>query len=513
MVDPAERADRESADHARDRRGGGCRPAPGEGSGGLHPRTGRPPGTPPGGILDGTLATVALLRSPGLRTVCYGGLDRSHFDSALGAHAGLVQEPRPRVGVHRRPPLGYRRDRYGAVRSPARPRARPTPSPATARSPRTALIEMGRKHGRESWSAPSAPPAPAPAVHAELDPGACPTGVTVPDDVMDRLPLSPHEWHGTWNCTLRPEPLAPPVPSRPVEFGRFPAGRQTPRLAAASQPHRPEPAAFDDLAARYRAWRAEHPPILFAGKRPDGGPGAGGRRLSAADQLVVLLLKKRWSMTNAVLAEATGLSKSRIGATLWDATPALTALRHTASTGTLTVTTAHNLPRSPGTISRAHDRAKIKDLSFDSPLAGPPRRGNAPENCSSSNSGPSSFPDPHDQTAFTECGASHPCGGLRNDGADTGAATTHPLLASPHDGTEPHQTAPPNKITKSSYRIRQQSPPGRGGCQAAPPRPRPPPPLGFLGTTGFGLFVAVFGSRYALRRCNPEEDEGWRSCA
>ncbi|MFD9286690.1 ISAzo13 family transposase, partial [Streptomyces mirabilis] len=43
-------------------------------------------------------------------------------------------------------------------------------------------------------------------VHAELDPGAYPTGVTVPDTVMERLPLTPHEWHGTWNYTLRPEP-------------------------------------------------------------------------------------------------------------------------------------------------------------------------------------------------------------------------------------------------------------------------------------------------------------------
>lgn len=181
------------------------------------------------------------------------------------------------------------------------------------------------------------------AVHAELDPGAYPTGVTVPDDVMDRLPLSPHEWHGAWNYTLRPEPLAPPVPSRPAEFGRFPAGDKLPVWLRHPSLTGLEPAAFDDLAARYRAWRAEHPPLLLPGKRPDGGPGAGGRRLSAADQLVVFLLKKRWSMTNAVLAEATGLSKSRIGATLWDATPVLTALGHTASTGALTVTTAQQL--------------------------------------------------------------------------------------------------------------------------------------------------------------------------
>ncbi|MFD7015266.1 ISAzo13 family transposase [Streptomyces sp. NPDC059928] len=181
------------------------------------------------------------------------------------------------------------------------------------------------------------------AVHAELDPGTYPTGVTVSDGVMARLPLSPHEWHGTWNYTLRPEPLAPQPPAKPAEFGRFPADDKTPAWLRHPSLTGLEPAAFDDLAARYRAWRAAHPPILLPGKRPDGGPGAGSRRLSAADQLVVFLLKKRWSMTNAALAEATGLSKSRIGATLWDATPVLTALGHTASTGALTVTTAHQL--------------------------------------------------------------------------------------------------------------------------------------------------------------------------
>ncbi|MBN0049132.1 hypothetical protein JS756_34670 [Streptomyces actuosus] len=193
------------------------------------------------------------------------------------------------------------------------------------------------------------------AVHAELDPGAYPTGVTVSDDVMDRLPLSPHDWHGTWNYTMRPEPLAPPLPARPAEFGRFPAGDKRPARLRHPSLTGLEPAAFDDLAARYRAWRAEHPPILLPGKRPDGGPGAGGRRLSAADQLVVFLLKKRWSMTNAVLAEATGLSKSRIGATLWDAAPVLTALGHTASTGALTVTTAQQLAAIAG-----HDLASSR---------------------------------------------------------------------------------------------------------------------------------------------------------
>ena len=181
------------------------------------------------------------------------------------------------------------------------------------------------------------------AVHAELDPGAYPTGVTVPDDVMDRLPLTTHDWHGTWNYTLRPEPLAPPPPAQPAEFGRFPAGDKLPTWLRHPSLTGLEPPAFDDLVARYRDYCTQHPPVLLPGKRPDGGPGAGTRRLSAADHLVVFLLHKRWSMTQAPLAEATGLSKSRIGATLRDAAPVLAALGHTVPTGGLTVTSSQQL--------------------------------------------------------------------------------------------------------------------------------------------------------------------------
>ncbi|GAB2823259.1 hypothetical protein GCM10027073_61730 [Streptomyces chlorus] len=195
------------------------------------------------------------------------------------------------------------------------------------------------------------------AVHAELDPGAYPTGVTVPDDVMDRLPLTPHHWHGSWNYTLRPEPLAPPPPARPAEFGRFPAGDKLPTWLRHPSLTGLEAPAFDDLVARYRDYCTQHPPVLLPGKRPDGGPGAGTRRLSAADHLVVFLLQKRWSMTQAPLAEATGLSKSRIGATLRDAAPVLAALGHTVPTGGLTVTSSQQLAAIAGhTPPAPHDQ-------------------------------------------------------------------------------------------------------------------------------------------------------------
>src|SRR5205814_2376676 len=44
------------------------------------------------------------------------------------------------------------------------------------------------------------------AVHAELDPGAYPAGVTISQAELDALPLARHDWHGDWNYTLHPPP-------------------------------------------------------------------------------------------------------------------------------------------------------------------------------------------------------------------------------------------------------------------------------------------------------------------
>ncbi len=47
----------------------------------------------PVALADGAVALLQRLRSLGLKTVCYGGLDRSHFDAFLGHHADLFDGP------------------------------------------------------------------------------------------------------------------------------------------------------------------------------------------------------------------------------------------------------------------------------------------------------------------------------------------------------------------------------------------------------------------------------------
>jgi beta-phosphoglucomutase-like phosphatase (HAD superfamily) len=44
-------------------------------------------------LLDGAVELLRTLRALGLRTVCYGGLERDHFDRHLGGHAELFDAP------------------------------------------------------------------------------------------------------------------------------------------------------------------------------------------------------------------------------------------------------------------------------------------------------------------------------------------------------------------------------------------------------------------------------------
>ncbi|WP_371674224.1 ISAzo13 family transposase [Streptomyces sp. NBC_00289] len=150
---------------------------------------------------------------------------------------------------------------------------------------------------------------------------------------------------GTTPCAPNPSPLNHPRPVPSSGVSR-PVTSCLPGCGTPASPDSSPPPSTSSPPATKLVHRA--PADLSARKRPAGGPGAGGRRLSVADQLIVFLLKKRWSMDQAPLAEATGLPKSRIGATLRETTPVLAALGHTVSTGALTMTTAQQLAEIAG---------------------------------------------------------------------------------------------------------------------------------------------------------------------
>ncbi|MFE3639340.1 ISAzo13 family transposase [Streptomyces sp. NPDC059168] len=178
-------------------------------------------------------------------------------------------------------------------------------------------------------------------VHAEFDPGVYPTGITVPDHVMDRLPLDTHNWHGTWNYTLRPETLAPELATPPAEFGRFPAGDKAPPWLHHPSLTGMESAAWSDLQQRYRRYLADFPPIMIPGKKT--GPGTGSRYLSASDRLLVGVLKARWKIHNPPLAALLGTSQALITDAVREANRILDVLGHTIPRGAITVTTADQL--------------------------------------------------------------------------------------------------------------------------------------------------------------------------
>ncbi|WP_425586934.1 ISAzo13 family transposase [Streptomyces yanii] len=178
-------------------------------------------------------------------------------------------------------------------------------------------------------------------VHAELDPGSYPTGVTASDEVMDALLLTEHDWHGKWNYSLRPEPPAPtPAPrheDRTQPDDRAPDWLHHPTLTGM------EHAAFTDLLAEVEQYLLDHPPISLHHKRARRRTLRRGP-LSLSDRLLVAILRHRWK---AQVRTLTTLLGSPAGGAVSDAThemtPILQALGRCPRPAPITAPTATDL--------------------------------------------------------------------------------------------------------------------------------------------------------------------------
>jgi transposase len=140
-------------------------------------------------------------------------------------------------------------------------------------------------------------------VRAELDTGTYDAGVRISDARMDALPLDPHDWHGDWNYTLRPEachytettpdPFDQPSPGlawlcHPALTG-LPAQDWDALIAALMTLHHQQREASLDQ-------RRGHRPRLIA-------PGPGRRPvLTLADQLLATVLHQRLALPQAAIA-------------------------------------------------------------------------------------------------------------------------------------------------------------------------------------------------------------------
>jgi hypothetical protein len=144
-------------------------------------------------------------------------------------------------------------------------------------------------------------------VHAELDTGAYPAGVTVTKAEMDALPAVSHYWHGEWNYTLLPAPPGPPAaPALPAAPGPDLAWLACPAITGMTGP------ALDALTAALAGPAAALREAALhrrRGRRPrQHAPGTGRRpRLTLADKLLALILRDRHGLPCKATAALLGV--------------------------------------------------------------------------------------------------------------------------------------------------------------------------------------------------------------
>jgi transposase len=141
-------------------------------------------------------------------------------------------------------------------------------------------------------------------VHAELDPGQYPTGVTISDAQMAGLPITSHDWHGEWNYTLLPawsSAGTDPTIAAPSSYRDDLAWLTHPALTGLSQRE------WDHLIDRLTVLRHDQRETELHHQR--GGPrkvAAGTGRhpsLTLPERLVITVVHHRLGLPQAVLAD------------------------------------------------------------------------------------------------------------------------------------------------------------------------------------------------------------------
>ena len=143
-------------------------------------------------------------------------------------------------------------------------------------------------------------------VHAELDTGAYPAGITVSDAQMDALPLVTHYWHGEWNYTLIPAPpaAAAPAPQPPAAPPPDLAWLAHPAITGMTRP------ALDALTAALAAPAAALREAALdrrRGHRPRQQPGGRRPRLTLTAKLLAAILHDRHHLPQRAIAALLGV--------------------------------------------------------------------------------------------------------------------------------------------------------------------------------------------------------------
>ncbi len=177
-------------------------------------------------------------------------------------------------------------------------------------------------------------------VHAELDTGAYPAGITVSDAQMDALPLVTHYWHGEWNYTLLPAPpAAPPQPAPPGPPPPDLAWLAHPAITGMTRP------ALDALAAVLAAPAAALREAALdrrRGHRPRQQPGGRRPRLTLTAKLLAAILHDRHHLPQRAIAALLGVRHELIS-------------RHTSDIRRLLRQAGHTIEPAPATLATLDD--------------------------------------------------------------------------------------------------------------------------------------------------------------
>ena len=189
-------------------------------------------------------------------------------------------------------------------------------------------------------------------VHAELDPGAYPTGVTFSQAELDALPLDRHDWHGDWNYTLHPQPASPPAAAAPPGTPPRPAARPArpgPDLDWLTRPAitgLPGPA-LDALTAALAGPAAalrEAAADRRRGYRPRHGHGHGGRpRHTLPGKLTAAILHDRHGLPQTAIAALYQTSPATISRHIGDIRRLLAQTGNTITPAARKLTTLDDL--------------------------------------------------------------------------------------------------------------------------------------------------------------------------
>jgi Rhodopirellula transposase DDE domain len=181
-------------------------------------------------------------------------------------------------------------------------------------------------------------------VRAELDTGACDTGIKISGRQMDALPLTRHDWHGDWNCTLRPGDYDPAagIPD--------PFDRPSPDLAWLCHPALTglPPQQRDALIAALTTLHDQQRETSLdkrRGRRPRLiAPGAGHRPgLTLADRLLAAVLHQRLALPQTAIAALFSVRPETINKRIRDVRQLLQQARYAIQSGPHRLTSLDDL--------------------------------------------------------------------------------------------------------------------------------------------------------------------------